>query len=796
MSESIETLMKRYPVCRGYDIERLLERLKNQEEVQVYTAIKNSVSENRDWLVKRISEIKEIMPLSEIDTTKDISTFGLSSLEAMSLSGEIEERIGSRVSPTILYDYPSIDALSQYLFTLGDNKPLDEIEEILIEKEANECTANNTSQEVIEKCLAELVTKGISISVIQGKVCVRGIINSSLLEEVQVKINPYYNALVKYIGEKTFQPLSRSQERYRILTILQDGKAAYNDAIQIKLEGTLDVNALKKALLELINTHDLLRASFNMFGHQCVQVIDPPFTTIDFPYIDIEGLPLRNKELENIIREESTNAINPMKDANFRYKLIKVSSNEHILLITVHHILFDGYSFNPFISQLFSFYEAIHNGASLPEGVTGQYVDYIIKEYNEYDNDEGKAFWAQKMSGAPPYTELPLDFERLDVNSYRGTSISTVISHRLVDKMAQIEEKLKVSRFVILVSALQATLKQWTKQNDLVIGTVVQNRDKPSYQKMLGDFTNFLPLRFQITDYMKLEDLILQTNQVVKESLAHKSFSFEKIVDMAPVKLPNINPVYNIHVNYLPPQPKVKIDDRLTLGIQNNRLLSESSMMDLRFEWNENTSGINMVCEYNTDLFKNETIEQLAMQFEQILVYILEHDNSLVNDLPEVAIKHTKKVVTKSVQGRIQPLAKSTAFDYTKQIETAFSFVLPELNGLIDKDINFFQMGGSSKKAIELMMYLQENGLKVGITDIFRYPSVTLLAQYLAQHTDSAKGSESQPKYQPAVEKPIIHTENRHVTIKVTKQQETPNFLAGQSYRISCLYQLWQKRRK
>lgn len=796
LSETIETLMTCYPVCRGYDVERLLERLKGEGERQASTGTQNSVSEIRDWLARRIAEIKEITPLSRIDTTADINIYGLSSLEAMSLSGEIEEQIGSRVSPAILYDYPSIDALSQHLFTLGDYKPLDEIEETIIQNETNEFMVNNISQAEIEKNIAELVTKGISISVKQGKVCIRGILNSSLLSEVKAKINVCYNTFTNYIGEKTFQPLSHSQDRYRILTILQDGQASYNNAIQLKLEGTLDVSALKEALLKLINAHDLLRASFNMFGHQCVQVINPPLTTIHFPYTVIEGLPHQAKELEKIIREESTTAINPMKDTSFRYKLIKVSSKEHIFLVTVHHILFDGYSFNPFINQLFSFYEAIHNGVSLPGEAAGQYIDYIIKECQEYDNDEDKAFWKKKIKGAPPYTELPLDFERSDVNSYRGTSISAVINHQIADKMALIEEKLKVSRFVLLVSALQATLKQWTKQSDLVIGAVVQNRDKSDYQKMLGDFTNFLPLRFQISENMLLKDLILQTDHVVKESLAHKSFSFEKIVDMAPIKLSNINPVYNIHVNYLPPQSKVKVDEQLTFEIQNNRLLSESSMMDLRFEWNENDNGINMVCEYNTDLFTDETIEQLVVQYEQMLVFLLEHTNKLVSELPEVIVKHTHKVFkTKSAQGQTQSLSKSSALDYSQQIETAISFILPELNGHIDRDKNFFHMGGSSKKAIELMMYLQESGIEVGITDIFRYPSVTLLARYMAGHTASTKVMPIKPEYQPVVEVPIKQTEYRQVAIQVPGQQEILEISVVQSGRRSYLYQLWQRRK-
>ncbi len=683
-----------------------------------------------------------------LDSESLFSQMGLSSMDYMLFAGKIADKYQIKFSSGELYKYESIKELAKYLQSQEelDVTKESQISELVLEIGKDLGELRQLHKQEAQKYIAKYTKLGIGLWTGEGKLYARSIADT-FTEVVKKELEEKKEILAAYIGDKKYFPMSMSQNRYLILSIMQDGKAAYNNPLGIKFQGTLDKKALEKAIGMMLKRHDILRSRFVEMENDFIAEIQPAKDSIYLEVIKVNGAQMAKK----IMEKESQEPINPVEGPTFRVKLLQCSESEHILLITVHHTLFDGYTFGPFIKELFDNYQAICNNTFVEKANPVQYLDYVILEKLEFHSlEQEESYWKQKLQSAPTYTNLPLDQKRPEINSYEGDSEIAYLSSEDTETVKQYAKKAESSFFAVLLSSLKVMIAKWSGEHDLVFGTVVQNRDSVQYQEVLGDFTNFLPLRSFVEEDNTFLTYVKEENKLIQQALSNKAYPFEKMVDFAKRGPSNINPIYNIHVNALPKDKIYQVNDSLQATMLNNRLLNKSSMMDLRMEFNETYKGLCIVCEYNTDIFKRNTILTLLQNYKRMLmeavtnpqIHIkeLKWKQMLKTNVETVAVssfKTSKQIVPtkRSLADTRRKVSKRSRGlqEFQLKVKEWYGEILEKPANTLDITRNFFEIGGNSLKAVKLVKRLEKENISMKVTDLFKYPTIQMMTEHLYQ---------------------------------------------------------------
>ncbi len=423
------------------------------------------------------------------------------------------------------------------------------------------------------------------------------------------------------MSEQAF-PASFGQQRLWFLDQVTPGTTAYNLARAIHLTGSLDPSALANALQTIISRHESLRTIFISVEDDVRPVVQSALK-FDLSVSDIGELPVEQRE-EAALRvsgEEAGKPFNLSTGPLLRAKLLRLGSEEHILVLVVHHIVADGWSLNLLFHEMGELYTGFIAGKQpqLPK-LSLQYSDYSRWQRASVTGDylAGELnYWKNKLQGAETVLQLPTDHPRPAAHSGRGKSIHFDLGHETNKSLKALARNENATLFMALLSVFQVLLGRYTQQDNILIGTPTAGRNDVELENLIGFFVNTLILRADLDPDSSFRDVLRQARATTLEALAHQDMPFEKLVEaLAPDRSLNRNPLFQV-MFILQNAPKLKVE-LPGLVMQEIEFESGIAKFDLTLEAID-LGNLHLTFEYDSDLYEESTIRRMAGHFTKLV---------------------------------------------------------------------------------------------------------------------------------------------------------------------------------
>jgi amino acid adenylation domain-containing protein len=438
-------------------------------------------------------------------------------------------------------------------------------------------------------------------------------------------------------------PLSVSQERLWFLDRLTPGSAIYNIPGPIRLRGPLDPGLLARCFGEIRRRHETLRTRFETRGGAPVQVIGPPpSTSWPLPCVDLAGLPepLRRPEAARLGEEEADGPFDLARGPLVRTVLLRYGPQEHDLLLTLHHIVSDGWSMRVVHRELVALYAAFAAGepAPLPE-LPVQYADFAVWQRERLAGPElahQVAYWRERLGGHPPVLDLPLDRPRPALQTFRGGVAHKMLPRDLADGLRRLGLESRASLFMVLIAGFDALLHRWSGQDDVLIGTPVAGRVRPEVEDLIGFFLNTLVLRADLSGRPSFAELVRRVREVAVGAYGHQDVPFEKILaEVQPERDLSRTPLFQVYFNLANFDVK-KVPIPGGTVVEPLQVLEIESKFDLTVYATERPEGIALNTVYNADLFDAPRIQELLRQYQLLLERCLADPRIAIDAVPLV----------------------------------------------------------------------------------------------------------------------------------------------------------------
>jgi amino acid adenylation domain-containing protein/non-ribosomal peptide synthase protein (TIGR01720 family) len=434
-----------------------------------------------------------------------------------------------------------------------------------------------------------------------------------------------------------FFPLSFAQQRLWFLNHFELNSPLYNVPVAFRLHGVLHVTALREALEAMVERHESLRTSFHSIDGAPVQVIadDEP---LPFVWRDLRTLPAREREKEalQIAAEEATQPFDLTHSPLMRIVLLQMDEAEHVFLLTMHHIIVDGWSTDIFMRELALLYEAFSSGkpSSLPE-LPIQYLDYAVWQRAWLQGEELEkqlSYWKQQLANLT-MLQLPLDHPRPTVQTHRGSVQSLMLSEKLVGSLHALSQQEGCTLFMTLMAAFQALLSYYTGQEDIPVGTMIANRNQAEIEGLIGFFVNTVVLRTDLSQNPTFQELLGRVREVAFSAYEHQDIPFEKLVDeLQPDRALSHTPLFQVmFILQNTAQSAMKLADLTVDPMETHVGLAK---FDLTLEAVEKGQEISLDLIYNADVFDAPTVTSLLGHFQTFLETITRHPSLRLSELP------------------------------------------------------------------------------------------------------------------------------------------------------------------
>ncbi len=445
-------------------------------------------------------------------------------------------------------------------------------------------------------------------------------------------------------------PLSYTQQRLWFLDQLEPGSSAYNIPAAVRFTGALNTEAFTQSLNEIVRRHESLRTSFGAVNGQPIQVIAPaqPITLV---VTDLCGLSddQREAEARRLAADEARQPFDLARGPLLRLRLLKMGEEEHIALVTMHHIISDGWSLGIFIRESAALYEAFAGGRRSPlSELPIQYSDFACWQQELLYGEELQTqlfYWKRQLAGLP-VLELPTDRPRPPVQTFRGDWQSWLLSAGLTESLKALSRREGVTPFMTLLAAFQTLLQRYTNQDDIVVGTDIANRNRRETEDLIGFFVNQLVLRTDLSGNPTFRELLGRVREVTLGAFAHQDMPFGKLVEeLQPQRDMSRNPLFQVmFILQNAPMPALKLTG-LTLTPLD--IKEETSVFDLTISFIEIEQGqTRVLCRYNTDLFEPDTITRMLGHLEMLLHNVIEQPEARLNSLKMLTETETRQEET------------------------------------------------------------------------------------------------------------------------------------------------------
>ncbi|MFA1547952.1 amino acid adenylation domain-containing protein [Actinomadura chokoriensis] len=454
-------------------------------------------------------------------------------------------------------------------------------------------------------------------------------------------------------------PLSYAQRRFWYLYELEPENPFYTIPDAVRLDGPLRVDLLEHAINEIIARHEALRTGFGVADGEPVQRIEPRLE-FTIGWEDLRGLPPqeRHERWRDMALQETLKPFDLTEPPLLRVTVVRMDDQEHILMLTMHHAISDGWSIGVFIHELTARYAALCGaGGEALEPLPIQYADYAVWQRETLrgeTRDRLVDYWRESLSGAPPLVSFPTDHVRPTVQSFRGGVHPVSLPAGLVDRLRRLSSTEHCTLFMTLLAAFTCLLHRQSGETDVVVGSPIAGRTRRELEVLVGTFVNMLPLRTRIDPGMSFRELMARVRDVTRESYAHQDLPFEVMVEeLCPERDLGHGQIFqNVFVLQNAPLPLL---DLAGLRVERVPMPATTAKFDLMMSLEENGAGAEGAIEYATDLFTAPTIERLAEQFVRLLERATDDPDRAVGDLELMSADELAEAAHAAARGRALP---------------------------------------------------------------------------------------------------------------------------------------------
>jgi hypothetical protein len=442
------------------------------------------------------------------------------------------------------------------------------------------------------------------------------------------------------------RPTSFAQQRLWFLDQLDPGNPAYNVQVAASLRGPLHVAALEAALTEIVRRHETLRTILSATGGEPRQIISLP-QRLRLSSLSLTGWPEDAREAEalRLVSEEAMRPFDLSRGPLFRTLLIGLGDEHHIVVLTMHHIITDGWSTGILFRELRALYLAFLTGrpSPLPEPQI-QYADFAVWQREQLHGgvfENQLAYWKSQLGGNLPAVNLPTDRPRPRIQSFRGARQSFLLSKEMADALKALSLDEAATLYMTLLAAFAILLFRYAPQHEVVIGTPIAGRTSVETEDLIGFFVNPLVLRIDLSGDPTFRELLLRVREVALDAFTHSDVPFEKIVEaLRPERNLGSSPLFQVwFVLQSSSNPELELEGLSVTPLEPDdapldRGPAGTARHDLRLGLYLLASGaLSGTVEYKTDLFAASTIVSMIRHFEILLGDILERPDTRLSVL-------------------------------------------------------------------------------------------------------------------------------------------------------------------
>jgi amino acid adenylation domain-containing protein len=418
-------------------------------------------------------------------------------------------------------------------------------------------------------------------------------------------------------------PVSFAQQRLWFMEHLEPNTPVYNLAYAFRLRGSPNLQALRLSLQSILDRHEPLRSVFAMIGADSVQVIQHP-CPLDVPLVDLSGLSASDQraEVQKLAEAEARRPFNLSRDLMLRAKVLRLGAEEHLLLITMHHIVSDFWSVGILFREFAAAYEKYVKGldGSLPAPVV-QYADFAVWQRDWLRGEvleRQLSYWKQQLAGAPPLLALPTDRPRPALQTYAGAAVSLHLSGELRDSLQELSRREGVTLFMTMLAAFEVLLHRYTQQDDIVVGSPIAGRNEVETEGLIGFFVNTVLLRTDLSGDPSFKGLLGRVRDTALGAYAYQDLPFERLVEeLQPERNLSYNPLCQVLFSFQNPAVTPLESAGVTLSLE--PVSTGTSKTDLGLYITEQVDGVAIWAEYSTDLFESATISRLLEHYRTLL---------------------------------------------------------------------------------------------------------------------------------------------------------------------------------
>jgi amino acid adenylation domain-containing protein/FkbM family methyltransferase len=481
-------------------------------------------------------------------------------------------------------------------------------------------------------------------------------------------------ARIQSVPREEHGPLSFSQQRLWFLDQLEPGSPIYNITAAMGLGGELNLDALQAGLAEIIRRHEALRTTFAAVDGRPVQRIHSTMLfALTVEDVSGEPAPERAETIRRLTKEEAELPFDLGRGPLLRVRVLRAGASEHVALLTMHHIISDGWSMGVLVSELATLYTAYASGGESPlQELPIQYADYAVWQRGWLTGEvleEQLGYWRRQLEGAPPLLELPTDFPRPAIQTYRGAVEHYAVGAALTEQLRALSRGEGTTLFMTLLAAFKVLLARYSGQSDIVIGSDIANRNHTETEGLIGFFVNMLLLRTDLSDNPTFTELLGRTRETALGAYAHQDVPFEKLVEeLQPERDTSHSPLFNV-VFVLQNAPMGTLD-LPGLELRPQEFNSDFTRFDLEFHLWERDGALSGFLIYNKDLFAAHTMRGMLDHFSTLLEAVTADPDGRVEALPLLLPDERRKLLVEwNDTGTEYPKEDSIARQFELQVE-------------------------------------------------------------------------------------------------------------------------------
>ena len=444
-------------------------------------------------------------------------------------------------------------------------------------------------------------------------------------------------------------PLSFAQQRLWFVDQLEDESGAYNVPKAYRVQGALDLDALRNSIGAIVHRHEILRTKLVLSGGEPVQQVVQDFA-LPFVQSDLRGLDAAEQatRVQTALDAELNYHFDLGADLMLRSHVLILGDEEYVLIFNMHHIVSDGWSQGIFLQELSSLYNALSQGElpSLPE-LQLQYADYAIwqRDLLQTEAIQNKLeYWRRQLDGLPDVHNLPLDYPRGAQQGFHGDSTAILLEPVLTEQITRFCQEQSVTLFMFLQAALAVLLARYSNETDIVIGSPISGRIDRKLEPLIGCFVNNLVIRNDLSENPAFLQFLAQAKQVCLDAQANQEIPFEMLVEeLNPDRSLSYNPLFQVML--VSENAQADVLDLQGLQLERQFFAGNSTKFDLLLAANKSDAGLRLIWTYNMDLFAGSSVERMAANFEVLLRGIMAQPQTRFSELPLLSATERQQVL-------------------------------------------------------------------------------------------------------------------------------------------------------